>query len=184
MSDQLKNKKIAILATEGFEPSELTEPKKALEEAGATTQVISLETGSIRGMSGGEWGDEVAVDMPLDKARARDFDGLHLPGGVLNPDTLRTEGGAIGLIKEFYELGKPIGAICHAPWLLIEAGVVEGLKVTSWPSVKTDLKNAGAEWVDSECVCDKGVVTSRNPDDIPAYNSKIIEEFQEGKHQR
>jgi len=183
MSHDLSGRKIAILATDGFEQSELTEPKRALEQAGATTHVISPKSGRIRGWQHTDWGDEVAVDVALEQARPEDYDGLVLPGGQINPDKLRMEPKAVAFVRDFFEAGKPVGAICHGPWMLVEADVVRGRKVTSWPSVKTDLRNAGAEWVDQEVVVDQGLVTSRKPDDIPAFNAKLIEEFAEGRHE-
>lgn len=180
---QLDGKKIAILATDGFEQSELFEPKKALEEAGAQTQVVSLQSGSIKGWNEKQWGDEVSVDTTVENASASDFDGLVLPGGQMNPDKLRADENAVAFVRAFFEQKKPVGAICHGPWLLVEAGVADGRKVTSYKSIKTDLKNAGADWVDQEVVVDNGLVTSRQPDDLPAFNAKLIEEFAEGKHE-
>lgn len=182
MNKQLQGKRIAILAEQGFEQVELTEPRKALEEAGATVEVVSPRQGRLRGWNHTEWGDEVAVDKPLDSAREADYDGLMLPGGVMNPDKLRMNEKAVRFVRDFFEAGKPIAAICHAPWMLAEADVVRGCRLTSYPSVKTDLRNAGANWVDEECAVDRGVVTSRKPDDIPAFNRKMIEEFAEGRH--
>jgi protease I len=183
MSQDLNGRTIAILATDGFEQSELTEPKRALEGAGATVHVVSPKSGSIRGWDATDWGDEVPVDLGLEQARPEDYDGLVLPGGQINPDTLRLEPQAVEFVRAFFAAGKPVGAICHGPWLLVEADVVRGRKVTSWPSVRTDLKNAGADWVDQEVVVDQGLVTSRKPDDIPAFSAKIIEEFAEGRHE-
>src|SRR5580698_3897345 len=170
MSQKLKGKKVAILATDGFEQVELTEPKKALEEAGATTQVISPRSGSIKGWKFTDWGETVKVDKPLDQAKVADYDALVLPGGVINPDHLRMEPKAVAFVKEFVQSGKPVAAICHGPWTLIEAGVVKGRTMTSWPSLKTDLKNAGANWVDKEVVLDSNFITSRKPDDLLAFN--------------
>jgi protease I len=184
MANKLDGLKVAILATNGFEQSELFEPKKALEAAGATVKIVSLEAGEIKGWNEKNWGDSVAVDVTVDEASAEDFDALQLPGGVMNPDKLRMNDKAVGFIKAFFEAGKPVAAICHAPWTLIEAGVVDGKTVTSWSSLKTDLENAGAKWVDREVVTDNGLVTSRNPQDIPAFNRKMIEEFAEGVHRR
>jgi deglycase len=183
MSHDLTGRTIAILATDGFEQSELTEPRRALEEAGATSRVISPKSGTIRGWNHTDWGDEVTVDVALEQARPEDYHGLVLPGGQINPDKLRIEPKAVAFVRDFFRAGKPVGAICHGPWMLIEADVVRGRKVTSWPSVRTDLKNAGAEWVDQEVVVDQGLVTSRKPDDIPAFNAKLIEEFAEGRHE-
>jgi protease I len=182
MANELRNKRVAVLAENGFEQSELIEPKKALEQAGATTEVISPQKGKIKGWQHANWGDEVAVDRHLDEAKADQYDALLLPGGVMNPDKLRINPKAIAFIKHFVDSGKPIAAICHGPWPLIDAGGVKGRKITSWPSLKTDLTNAGAQWVDQEVATDRGLVTSRKPDDIPAFNRKMIEEFAEGKH--
>jgi protease I len=179
----LSSKRVAIVATDGFEQSELVEPKKALEAAGATTEVISLRSGRIRGWAGKDWGDEIAVDSVIDDASADDYDALVLPGGVMNPDKLRTNDAVLAFVRAFFEQGKPVGAICHGPWMLVEAGVVRGRKVTSWPSLQTDIRNAGGEWVDEEVVVDQGLVTSRKPDDLPAFNEKIVEEFCEGRHE-
>jgi protease I len=183
MAEQLNGKKIAILATDGFEQVELTEPKKALEQAGATTQVISPKSGEIKGWKFTDWGDKVKVDKTLDQARASDYDALVLPGGVINPDHLRMEPKALNFVKEFAQTGKPIAAICHGPWTLIEAGVVKGRTMTSWPSLKTDLKNAGANWVDDQVVMDGNLITSRKPDDIPAFSKKIIETVADKRQQ-
>ena len=183
MSHHLSGKKIAILATDGFEQSELTEPKRALEEAGATVHVVAPKSGPIRGWSHTDWGQEVPVDVTLEQAKPDDYHGLVLPGGQINPDKLRLEPKAVEFVRAFFQAGKPVGAICHGPWMLVEADVARGRTVTSWPSVRTDLKNAGANWVDQEVVVDQGLVTSRKPDDIPAFNSKIIEEFAEGRHE-
>jgi protease I len=182
MPDELKGKRVAALVANGFEQVELTEPKKALEGAGATVQVVSPETDRVRGWNHTEWGSDVQVDRPLDQARADDYDALLLPGGVMNPDRLRMNPKAVRFVKQFFEGGKPIAVICHGPWTLVDAGVVRGVKMTSYPSVRTDLVNAGADWVDQEVVVDRGVVSSRKPDDIPAFNRKMIEEFAEGQH--
>lgn len=179
---QLDGKKVAILATNGFEQSELLEPKKALEAAGAQTHIVSLETGSIKGWKDKNWGDSVNVDAIVADVSASDYDALHLPGGQMNPDLLRVNPAAVGFVRSFFEQHKPVGAICHAPWLLAEAGVADGRTLTSYASIKTDMKNAGANWIDQEVVCDQGLVTSRQPDDLPAYNAKLIEEIAEGKH--
>ncbi|HAA33392.1 MAG TPA: protease [Cyanobacteria bacterium UBA8553] len=184
MTEQLSSKKVAILATDGVEQVELTKPKQALEQAGAQIHVISPKSGSIQGWNHHDKGDKIPVDVPLESANPNDYDALVLPGGVLNPDQLRTEPNAVQFIKSFFEAGKPVAAICHGPWTLIEADVVKGRTLTSWPSLQTDLRNAGATWVDQEVVVDQGLVTSRNPQDIPAFNSKIIEEFAEGQHQQ
>ena len=180
-SKKLSSKKIAILATDGFEQSELMEPKKALEAAGARTVIVSLKNGDIKGWKDQAWSDSIAVDVTVDSVTAAEFDGLVLPGGVMNPDALRKEKAVVEFVRGFVEAGKPIGAICHGPWTLIETGMVRGKTLTSWPSLKTDLENAGAQWVDEEVVVDQGLVTSRKPDDLPAFNQKLIEEFSEGR---
>jgi protease I len=179
---QLDGKRIAILATDGFEQSELLEPKKALEQAGAKVEVISPKQGHIRGWKMKDWGDTVPVDRPLSAARVEDFDGLVVPGGQINPDLLRVEPKAVQFVRDFFASGKPVGAICHGPWLLIEAGVIKGCRATSYHSIKTDMKNAGANWVDEPVVVDKGLVTSRKPDDLEQFSQKLIEEFAEGRH--
>lgn len=182
MAGKLAGKKVAILVEEGFEQVELTEPQKALEAEGATTEIISPKKDSVKGWNKTEWGDSFAVDTVLDEARAQEYDALLLPGGVMNPDKLRMNSKAVSFVKSFFTNHKPVAAICHGPWTLIEAGAVDGKKMTSYPSISSDLKNAGAQWVDEEVVVDNGLVTSRNPGDIPAFNSKMIEEFAEGKH--
>lgn len=179
---KLKGKKIAFLATDGFEQVELTKPWEAIKNAGAEVELVSLKEGEIQGVHHDEKGDKFEVDKTLASVSASDYDGLVLPGGVFNPDALRMDEDAVSFVRDFFEQHKPVAAICHGPWLLVEADVVQGRRVTSWPSVSTDLKNAGAKWVDEECVCDQGLVTSRNPDDIPAFVEKAIEEFAEGKH--
>ncbi len=184
MNKKLDGKKVAILAADGFEQSELFEPKKALEEAGAKVSVVSLESGEIKGWDKTDWGKTIAVDLTVDEADAADFDALQLPGGVMNPDKLRMNENAVSFVKAFFEAGKPVAAICHAPWTLVEADVVKGKTMTSWASLKTDLENAGAKWVDEEVVVDNGLVTSRKPDDLPAFNQKMIEEIAEGDHSR
>jgi deglycase len=181
-AQSLSGKRVAILATDGVEQVELIEPRKALDEAGATTQVVSLKSGSIQGMNHDKPGDKINVDTVLGSTSANDFDALLLPGGVANPDKLRTDEKAVDFVRAFFEAGKPVAAICHGPWLLVEADVVHDRHVTSWPSLKTDLKNAGANWTDEQVVTDHGLVTSRRPDDIPAFNKKMIEEFAEGVH--
>lgn len=181
-SATLAGKKIAVLATDGFEQVELTRPVEALKAAGATVEIVSPRSGQIQGFQHHDKGEKIAVDRSLDDADASDYAGLVLPGGVINPDALRLEDKAIGFIRTFVDAGKPIAAICHGPWTLIEAGAVKGRRVTSWPSLQTDLRNAGAEWVDEEVVVDNGLVTSRKPDDLPAFCSKMIEEFAEGRH--
>ena len=173
----LQGKKVAILVTDGFEQVELLEPRKALDEAGARTQVVSPAGKKVKGWNHKEWGNEVPVDISLDFAKADEFDALLLPGGVMNPDNLRMIPKAVEFVKHFTDAGKPVAAICHGPWTLIEAGAVRGRTITSWPSLKTDLKNAGANWVDKEVVSDQGLVTSRKPDDIPAFNREMIRLF-------
>lgn len=182
MAEKLKGLKIAILVADGFEQQELTEPKKALEEAGALTEIVSPVKGQVEGWNHFDKGDKFPVDVALDDAEAEGYDALLLPGGVANPDQLRMIPRAVEFIKEFFDAGKPVAAICHGPWTLIEADVVRGRTITSWPSLKTDLRNAGAKWVDEEVVTDNGLVTSRKPEDIPAFNQKMIEEFAEGQH--
>jgi protease I len=183
MAAQLQGKRVAILATDGVERVELTEPKKALDDAGARTVVVAPKAGSIKSWEHDHWGDTIKVDETLDDAREDRFDALMLPGGVMNPDHLRQNQRAVQFVRSFFEAGKPVAAICHAPWMLVEAGVIRGRTVTSWPSLKTDIKNAGGDWVDREVVTDEGLVTSRKPDDIPAFNRKMIEEFAEGIHE-
>ncbi|HEY3112605.1 MAG TPA: type 1 glutamine amidotransferase domain-containing protein [Gemmatimonadaceae bacterium] len=180
---QLLGKRVAILATDGVERVELLEPRKALDEAGARTVVVSPKTGKIKGWEHGQWGDDILVDQSLESVRADDFDALLLPGGVMNPDRLRQNENAVQFVRSFFDAGKPVAAICHAPWMLIEAVVVAGRTLTSWPSLRTDIRNAGGDWVDREVVTDEGLVTSRKPDDIPAFNRKMIEEFAEGLHE-
>jgi protease I len=179
---QLDGKKVAILVAEGFEQSELLQPRQALDDAGAETVVVSPAEHRVQGWQHYDKGEQVQVDVALADADASDYDALLLPGGVANPDQLRLMPEALAFIRAFFEAGKPVAAICHAPWTLIEAGVVQGRKITSWPSLKTDLKNAGANWVDEEVVVDQGLVTSRKPADIPAFNRRMIEEFAEGLH--
>lgn len=181
---KLTGKLVAILATDGFEQSELLKPKKALEDEGAKTEVVSMKGGEIKGWDKTDWGEKVKVDKTLDDANAGDYDALLLPGGVMSPDKLRMNEEAVAFVKAFTTAGKPIAAICHGPWTLINAGFVKGKTMTSWPSLQTDLRNAGANWVDEEVVVDNGLVTSRKPDDIPAFNKKMIEEFAEGRHMR
>jgi protease I len=182
MATNLRGKKVAILATDGVEQVELTEPRKALDQVGVTTHLISPKGGEIKAWKMKEWGDVFKVDKSLDQAKASEYDALVLPGGVINPDHLRMEPKAVNFIKEFAQTGKPVAAICHGPWTLIEAGVVKGKKITSWPSLKTDLQNAGANWVDEQVALDGNFITSRKPEDIPAFSQKIIEEIADGKH--
>ena len=181
---KLNGKKVAILATDGFEQSELMGPKKALEDAGAFTTVVSLHPGEIKGWSEQNWGQSVPVQVTVDQADVEDFDALMLPGGVMNPDKLRMDDNAVQFVRDFFDAGKPIGAICHGPWMLVEADVVEDTTLTSWPSLETDIENAGGTWVDEEVVTDNGIVTSRKPADIPAFSQKLIEEISEGVHSR
>jgi protease I len=182
MGDKLAGKKVAILAADGFEEVELTKPKKALEDVGAKTSVVSINSGKIQGMKHADKGEAVAVDQTLAEAKPQDFDALLIPGGLMNPDALRSNEDALEFVRHFFREGKPVAAICHAPWVLIDAGVVRGRTLTSWPAIKTDVRNAGGNWVDHEVVVDNGLVTSRKPDDIPAFNEKMIEEFREGRH--
>jgi len=178
------DKKIAILATDGFEESELKSPKETIENEGWTAEVISLKPGEIKSWKNGNWGDAIAVDHTLDEVSAADYDALVLPGGVINPDKLRVDENAIAFVKEFFDAKKPVAAICHGPWTLINADVVEGREMTSYASIRKDLENAGAKWTDQEVVVDMGLVTSRSPQDLPAFNRKMIEEIKEGIHNR
>ena len=180
MAANLNGKKIAILATDGFEQAELLEPRQALDQAGAKTVVVSPKSGEIRGWNRKEWGNSVKVDQTLDRADAHEFDALVLPGGVMNPDHLRMEPKAVNFVRQFVSSGKTVAAICHGPWMLAEAGAINGKTVTSWPSLKTDLKNAGARWVDHEVETDGQLITSRKPEDIPAFNRAIIESVSQG----
>jgi len=183
MAKDLQGMKVAILVENGFEQVELTEPKKALEESGARTAIVSPQKGKVKGWDRKDWGEEFEVDVGVDQASPDDFDALLLPGGVMNPDHLRTNKKALEFVRAFFEAGKPVASICHGPWTLIDAGVARGRKLTSYASISQDLRNAGAEWVDREVVVDQGLVTSRKPDDLPAFNAKMIEEFSEGIHQ-
>ena len=175
-------KRIAILVTNGFEEVELSSPKEYLEKQGWKAEIVSPESGSIRSWASTEWGKDYKVDQELKNVKATNYDALVLPGGVINPDKLRTNENALAFIKDFFKAGKPVAAICHGPQILISADLVKGRKMTSYPSIKIDLMNAGAEWHDQEVVVDKGLVTSRNPDDLPAFNKKLVEEIKEGKY--
>ncbi|HEX4129389.1 MAG TPA: type 1 glutamine amidotransferase domain-containing protein [Pirellulales bacterium] len=180
--ENLNGKRVALLVADGFEQVELESPKQALEEAGAIAEIVSPMHNRVKGWQYVEWGDEFTVDVQLDQASADDYDALVLPGGVMNPDKLRGDIDALQFVRAFFEAGKPVAAICHGPWTLIDAGVVAGRKMTSYPSIQADLRNAGAEWFDQEVVVDQGLVTSRDPDDLPAFNRKLIEEIREGVH--
>jgi len=182
MARQLDGKKVAILVTDGFEQVEMTKPREALDEAGAETKIVSLKPGKIQGMHHADKGDKFDVDLTLDEARPEEFDALMIPGGLMNPDSLRSNVDALEFTRHFFREGKPVAAICHGPWVLIDAGVVRGRILTSWPAIKTDVKNAGGKWINEEVVVDNGLVTSRKPDDIPVFNKKMIEEFCEGRH--
>jgi protease I len=178
MADEtLKGLTVAILVTDGFEQVELIEPRKALDQAGAETRVVSPRARRVRGWKFTDWGDEVQVDAPLDQAKPENFDALLLPGGVMSPDSLRMAPAAVAFVKAFFEAGEPVVAICHGPWTVLEAEAARGRQMTSWPSLKTDLKNAGATWVDKEVVVDQQLVTSRKPDDLPAFNREMIQLF-------
>jgi protease I len=183
MTSKLEGKRIAILATDGVEQVELTEPRKAIEDAGAATELVSLDEGEILGFNHLDHGDTFKVDRKVADASAGDYDGLLVPGGVANGDFLRADEDAVRFVAEFAKAHKPIAAICHAPWVLVEAGLAKGRTLTSWPSLKTDIRNAGGNWVDEEVHVDNGIVTSRKPDDIPAFSAKAIEEFCEGAHE-
>jgi protease I len=183
MAGKLEGKTVAFLATEGVEQVELTEPWKAVEEAGGTPELISLESGAVQAFNHLDKGDTFQVDHTAAEADASRYDGLVLPGGVANPDFLRADENAVAFTRAFFDQAKPVAAICHGPWTLIEAGVVPGRTLTSWPSLRTDLRNAGATWVDEEVHVDEGLVTSRNPDDLPAFCAKLVEELAEGKHE-
>jgi protease I len=183
MENQLINKKVAVLVANGFEESEFTEPVKALKESGATVEVISLKAGEVKAWSNKEWGNSYPVDKVISDVDAKDYDALVLPGGVMNPDLLRVNEEVVGFVAGFFDDGKPIAAICHGPWTLIETGELKGRSLTSYPSIKTDLINAGADWVDQEVVVDNGLVTSRSPKDLPAFCKKMVEEIAEGVHE-
>jgi protease I len=184
MAGALDGKRIAVLAAEGVEQVELVEPRKQLENAGAVTELISISGKPVQAMNHIDKGDTFPVDHIVDQVEPGWYDALFVPGGVLNPDNLRMDQRAVRFVRSFYDTGKPIAAICHAPWVLVEADVVRDLEVTSWPSLQTDIRNAGGTWVDREVVVDRGIVTSRKPDDIPAFTGKMIEEFGEGRHER
>jgi deglycase len=182
VANELQGKKIAFLAADGVEEVELTEPWKAIEKAGGEPELVSVKRGEIQAFRHFDKGGTFKVDKVVSEADPTDYDGLMLPGGVANPDFLRTDKNAVEFVKRFFEGGKPVGVICHGPWTLVEAGVVKGRTITSWPSLRTDIENAGGKWVDREVVVDSGLVSSRKPDDLPAFNAKIIEEFSEGTH--
>jgi len=184
MARSVSGKHVAILATHGFEESELSEPRRALQEQGAEVDIVAPGGGSIRAWSGKDWGGDYQADKALADASEADYDALVLPGGLFNPDTLRQNQEAVTFVRKFFESHKPVAAICHGPWLLVNAGVLQGRRVTSFPSLARDLENAGATWSDEEVVVDSGLVTSRKPDDLPAFNAKLLEELAEGKHQR
>jgi protease I len=183
MSKSLNGKKVAILVADNFEQVEMTEPRKALLDAGATVHIVSPVSGQVKGVHHDKPGDKFDVDKQLKGAKPEEYDALMLPGGLMSPDSLRMDKGAVEFVKAFFTARKPVAAICHGPWLLAEAGVAKGRKLTSWPAIQTDMKNAGAQWTDEEVVTDNGLVTSRKPDDIPAFNKKMIEEFAEGIHE-
>jgi protease I len=183
MAGKIEGKKVAFLATDGFEQVELTQPWEEIEKAGGKPVLVSLEKGQIQGVHHDEKGDKFDVDETVDSVKAEDFNALVLPGGVHNPDTLRTNEKAVSFVRDFFKQHKPVSAICHGIWMLVEADVVENRTLTSWPSLKTDVKNAGGNWVDEECVCDEALVTSRKPDDLDAFCAKTIEEIAEGKHE-
>ena len=183
MADTLKGKRVAILAADMFERVELVEPRKALEDAGAEVEVVSIHDGEIKDFDHFDPAETVRVDRTVEEASVDDYDALMIPGGVGNPDQLRGEENAVAFVRAFHEAKKPMAVICHGPWMLVEAGVVRGRRVTSWPTLQTDIRNAGGEWVDEQVVVDDGLVTSRKPDDIPAFNEKMLEEFAEGRHE-
>jgi protease I len=182
MANELQGKKIAFLAADGVEQVELTEPWKAVEEAGGEPELLSIESGEIQAFNHLDHGDTFSVDREVAQADAAHYDGLVLPGGVANPDFLRGDENAVGFVRGFFDQGKPVGVICHGPWTIVEAGVVKGRTITSWPTLRTDIQNAGGNWVDEEVVVDAGLVSSRKPDDLPAFCAKIVEEFAEGEH--
>ncbi|HKO73757.1 MAG TPA: type 1 glutamine amidotransferase domain-containing protein [Gaiellaceae bacterium] len=182
MANQLQGKKVAFLAADGVEQIELTEPWKAIQDAGGEPELVSIASGEIQAFNHLEQGDTFTVDTEVAQADAADYDALVLPGGVANPDFLRGDENAVGLVRDFFEQGKPVGVICHGPWTIVEAGVVKGRTITSWPTLRTDILNAGGNWVDEEVCVDAGLVSSRKPDDLPAFCAKIVEEFGEGEH--
>jgi protease I len=182
VTGELQGKTIAFLATDGVEQVEYTEPRKAVEQAGATAHLLSLKTDDVQGFNHLDKGDTFPVDKAVSEASADDYDGLVLPGGVANPDVLRTDGAAVRFVRSFFEAGKPVASICHGAWTLVEADVVRGRTLTSWPSIRTDIENAGGTWADEEVHTDRGLVTSRKPADLPAFNAKLVEEFAEGIH--
>lgn len=183
MQNQLSGKRVAILVTDGFEQIELTSPRDALVAAGAETFIVSPKSDTVQGWNHFDKGDDFDVDLPITSARAEDFDALLLPGGVANPDQLRVDRRVLEFVRDFFTQHKPVASICHGPWTLIDAGVVKGRRMTSYPSIRTDLVNAGAKWSDEACVVDNGLVTSRDPDDLPAFNAKLVEEIAEGIHE-
>jgi len=183
VANKLQGKRVAFLATDMVEQVELTEPWQAVKDEGAVVELISLEEGEIQGFNHYDKADTFKVDRTVEEARADDYDALVIPGGVGNPDTMRADENAVQFVRDFFQQGKPVGVICHGPWMLVEAGVVRDRKVTSWPGIQTDIRNAGGNWVDEEVVVDQGLVTSRKPDDLPAFNAKIVEEFCEGRHE-
>jgi len=182
MAEELQGKRVAILVADGFEQIELTGPRQALDQAGARTEIVSPSSGQVQGWNHDEKADRFPVDVPLAQASAQNYDALLLPGGVQNPDYLRTMPEAVRFVHDFFTQNKPVAAICHGPWTLVEAGVLRGRTLTSWPSLQTDIRNAGGTWIDREVVVDNGLITSRKPDDIPAFNARVIEEFREGFH--
>lgn len=184
MKKDLKDMRVAILVADGFEQSEMTEPQRALEEHGAITEIVSTGSGKVRAWKHNNWGDEFDIQKSLDVARSLDYNALLIPGGVMSPDKLRQNMDAVNLVRDFIESGKPVAAICHGPWMLVEAGACQNRTMTSYPSLRTDMENAGANWVDEVVVADEGIVTSRKPSDIPEFNKKMVEEFAEGVHRR
>ena len=182
MARKLDGKKVAILVADGFEQVEMTKPREALDEAGAETKIVSLKSGKIQGMNHADKGDKFEVDLTVNEARPEEFDALLIPGGLYNPDSMRMNEKVLAFSRHFFREGKPVAAICHGPQVLVSADLVRGRKMTSWPAIQVDMRNAGARWVDEEVVVDNGLVSSRKPDDIPAFNTKMIEEFAEGRH--